>query len=57
MNDLGKNEGIEWSDFRRLQDNRAPTGKRRRDLLRDLVQRIVPGRDGGDHPHGFAHNH
>jgi hypothetical protein len=48
MDDLGQQEGVERRDFRGLEHHGAAGGECRGDLGCDLVQRVIPGRDGGD---------
>ncbi len=56
LDDLGQHEGVQRRHFRRLEHHGAAGGQRRRDLQRDLVQRVVPRRDGGDHADRLAHH-
>ena len=48
VDDLSEDEGVEGRDLAGLQDDRAAGRERRRHLVGDLVERIVPRRDGAD---------
>ena len=54
VHDLGEEEGVDRRDLARLQDDGAARGEGRRDLVGDLVQRVVPRRDRGDDADGLA---
>ena len=54
--DLGEHERVERRDLARLEHDGAAGGERRRDLVRDLVQRVVPRRDRADDPDRLAHD-
>src|SRR5436190_1217089 len=54
---LGEDERIEGRDLRGLEDDGAARAERRRELQRDLVQRIVPRRDGCHDADGFPDHH
>ncbi|ABA50512.1 hypothetical protein BURPS1710b_2316 [Burkholderia pseudomallei 1710b] len=56
VNRLGEDERIERCDLGRLQRDRAARRERGRDLQRDLVERIVPGRDRRDDADRLAHD-
>ena len=49
-------DGRVRGELARLQDERAARRERRRDLPRDLQQRVVPGRDQPAHTDGFVHH-
>ena len=53
---LGEEDGVEGSDFARLQHHGAAGGEGRGDLAHDLVDRPVPGGDEAAHPDGLAHD-
>ncbi len=54
MHDVGENVGVERRNFGRFEDHGAAGCKRRCHFRGDLVQRVIPRRDAGDHTHGFA---
>ena len=53
---LGQDEGVEGRHLRRLQHDRAACGDGGRHLGHDLVQGVVPRRDGTDHTDGLLHD-
>ncbi len=56
LEDLGEDEGVEGCNLTRLEDDGAAGGKRRRDLGRDLVQRVIPRRDRPHHADRLAND-
>ena len=48
LDDLGQHEGVQRGDLARLDHDGAADRQGRRDLRRDLVQRVVPRRDAAD---------
>ena len=56
LDHLGEDEGVERRHLGGLEHHGAARGERRRDLERDLVQRIVPRRDRADHADRLAHH-
>ena len=56
VDDLGEDEGVERGDLRRLEHHGAAGGQRGRDLGGDLVERVVPRRDGADDADRLLHD-
>jgi hypothetical protein len=56
VDDLGEDVGVERRDLRRLQHDGAAGGEGVGDLRRDLVQRVVPRRDGADDTDRLLHD-
>ncbi len=56
VEDLGQDEGVERRHLARLQHDGAARGEGRGDLGGDLVQRVVPRRDGTHHADRLAHD-
>ena len=54
VEDLGQDEGVERCHLTRLEHHGAARGEGRCDLGGDLVQRIVPRRDGTDDADGLT---
>ena len=53
---FGQHEGVQRSDFARLENHRATGRQGRDDFGDDLVQRIVPGSDASHHADRLAHH-
>ena len=53
VDDLGQDEGVEGRDLARLEHDGAPRRQRGRHLVGDLVEWIVPRRDGTDDADGL----
>ncbi len=56
VDDVGQDEGVDRRHLARLEDDGAARGQCRGDLEHDLVQRVVPRRDGADDADGLVHD-